>query len=101
MWKLNISDIWPFHFTKIGRFWDSKTEIDSVKKPLSISFPDVHSTSMIFQYLQEPDSFWTLTVSPKWKMVKSVSSFWMGRLTSKNMRQSKFPLDLSSGLLEK
>ena len=67
MWKLNISDIWPFHFTKIGRFWDSKTEIDSVKKSLSISFPDVHSTSMIFQYLQEPDSFWTLTIFPKWK----------------------------------
>ena len=28
MWELNAEDMWPFHFSKIGRFWDSKTEID-------------------------------------------------------------------------
>lgn len=28
MWKMNAEDKWPFHFTKIGRYWDSQTEID-------------------------------------------------------------------------
>ena len=30
MWELNAEDAWPFNFTKIGRFWDSKDEIDIV-----------------------------------------------------------------------
>ena len=28
MWELNADDAWPFHFTKLGRYWDAKTEID-------------------------------------------------------------------------
>ena len=28
MWKLNANDAWPFHFSKIGRWWDSRNEID-------------------------------------------------------------------------
>ena len=28
MWELNADDEWPFHFTKLGRYWDAKTEID-------------------------------------------------------------------------
>lgn len=28
MWELNARDIWPFHFTKVGGYWDSKNEID-------------------------------------------------------------------------
>ncbi len=28
MWELNADDVWPFHFTKLGRYWDSNTEID-------------------------------------------------------------------------
>ena len=28
MWELNADGVWPFHFSKIGRYWDSKTEID-------------------------------------------------------------------------
>ena len=28
MWELNVSGIWPFHFSKIGRWWDAKSEID-------------------------------------------------------------------------
>jgi hypothetical protein len=28
MWALNAENTWPFHFSKIGRYWDSKTEID-------------------------------------------------------------------------
>ena len=28
MWELNAEDAWPFHFSKLGRFWDSKDEID-------------------------------------------------------------------------
>lgn len=28
MWKLNAEESWPFHFSKLGRYWDSKLEID-------------------------------------------------------------------------
>lgn len=30
MWELNVSDTWDFHFDKVGRWWDSNTEIDIV-----------------------------------------------------------------------
>lgn len=28
MWDLNAEDCWPFHFSKIGRWWDAHDEID-------------------------------------------------------------------------
>ena len=28
MWDLNANEAWPFHFSRIGRYWDSDTEID-------------------------------------------------------------------------
>ena len=28
MWELNAEDRWPFNFTKLGRYWDARTEID-------------------------------------------------------------------------
>ena len=28
MWNLNANDAWPFHFSKLGRWWDSRKEID-------------------------------------------------------------------------
>ena len=28
MWDLNADGTWPFHFSKIGRYWDADTEID-------------------------------------------------------------------------
>lgn len=28
MWELNADGAWPFYFSKIGRYWDSQTEID-------------------------------------------------------------------------
>lgn len=28
MWDLNAEDCWPFHFSKIGRWWNGKNEID-------------------------------------------------------------------------
>lgn len=28
MWDLNADDTWPFHFSKLGRYWDNKTELD-------------------------------------------------------------------------
>lgn len=28
MWELSARDFWPFHFTKIGSWWDGKNEID-------------------------------------------------------------------------
>lgn len=30
MWELNACDAWSFNFTKLGRYWDAKTEIDIV-----------------------------------------------------------------------
>lgn len=30
MWDMNANNAWPFNFTKLGRYWDSKTEIDIV-----------------------------------------------------------------------
>ena len=30
MWELNANNTWPFNFTKLGRYWDIKTEIDIV-----------------------------------------------------------------------
>ena len=28
MWELNAEEVWLFHFSKLGRYWDSKDEID-------------------------------------------------------------------------
>ena len=28
MWDLNAEDVWPFHFSRIGRTWDGEMEID-------------------------------------------------------------------------
>lgn len=28
MWELNADGAWPFHFTRLGRYWDSKIETD-------------------------------------------------------------------------
>ncbi len=28
MWQLNAEEAWPFHFSKLGKYWDAKTEID-------------------------------------------------------------------------
>ena len=28
MWHLNAEGVWDFHFSKIGRYWDNKVEID-------------------------------------------------------------------------
>ena len=30
MWDLNSQGVWPFYFSKLGRYWDSKDEIDIV-----------------------------------------------------------------------
>lgn len=28
MWQLNAEEVWPFHFSKLGKYWDARTEID-------------------------------------------------------------------------
>ena len=28
MWKMNADEVWPFTFSKIGRYWDNNAEID-------------------------------------------------------------------------
>lgn len=30
MWELNAKDFWPFYFSKVGRYWNTTTEIDIV-----------------------------------------------------------------------
>lgn len=50
MWELNADDAWPFHFTKLGRYWDSKDEID-------IAALDPEGKNLILgecKYWQEP-----------------------------------------------
>ena len=50
MWELNAEDIWPFNFTKLGRYWDAKTEID-------IAALDPEGKNLILgecKYWQEP-----------------------------------------------
>ena len=50
MWELNGEGTWPFYFTKLGRYWDSKTEID-------IAALDPEGKNLILgecKYWQEP-----------------------------------------------
>lgn len=50
MWELNGEGTWPFYFTKLGRYWDSKAEID-------IAALDPEGKNLILgecKYWQEP-----------------------------------------------
>lgn len=50
MWELNANDCWPFYFSKVGRYWDSTTEID-------IAALDPEGKNIIFgecKYWKEP-----------------------------------------------
>lgn len=50
MWEFNMDGTWPFHFSKIGRYWDAKTEID-------IAAIDPEGKNLILgecKYWQEP-----------------------------------------------
>lgn len=50
MWEFNVSGYWPFHFSKIGRWWDGKSEID-------IAAIDPEGNNLILgecKYWQEP-----------------------------------------------
>lgn len=50
MWELNAEDAWPFNFSKLGRYWDSNTEID-------IAALDPEGNNLILgecKYWQEP-----------------------------------------------
>ena len=50
MWELNANDVWPFNFTKLGRYWDARTEID-------IAALDPEGKNLILgecKYWQEP-----------------------------------------------
>lgn len=57
MWELNAGGTWPFYFSKVGRYWDSRTEIDIVALA-----PD--GNSIIFgecKYWKEPIGINVLT----------------------------------------
>ena len=50
MWELNADNVWPFNFTKLGRYWDARTEID-------IAALDPEGKNLILgecKYWQEP-----------------------------------------------
>ena len=50
MWEMNTQSIWPFYFSKLGRYWDSKEEID-------IAAIDPEGKNLILgecKYWQEP-----------------------------------------------
>ena len=50
MWEINAEGVWPFYFSKLGRYWDSKEEID-------IAAVDPDGKNLILgecKYWQEP-----------------------------------------------
>lgn len=50
MWDLNAKGSWPFHFTRIGSYWDANTEID-----IAAIDPDGHNLILgECKYWQEP-----------------------------------------------
>ncbi len=50
MWDLNAEDCWPFHFSKIGRWWDAHEEID-----IAAVDPDGHNLILgECKFWQEP-----------------------------------------------
>ena len=59
MWEINAEGVWPFYFSKLGRYWDSKEEID-------IAAIDPDGKNLILgecKYWQEPVGprvFWDL-----------------------------------------
>ena len=59
MWDLNAANAWPFHFSKLGRYWDAKHEID-----LAALDPDGKNLILgACKYWQEPVGprvFWDL-----------------------------------------
>lgn len=85
MWDLNAANAWPFHFSKLGRYWDAKHEID-----LAALDPD--GKNLILgecKYWQEPVGprvFWDLVAKTDavpwerdhrtvWYVLFSVSGF--------------------------
>ena len=57
MWQLNAEGAWPFHFSKLGRYWDAQTEIDIVAL-------DPEGKNIVFgecKYWQEPVGIDVLT----------------------------------------
>lgn len=50
MWEMNAEGVWPFYFSKLGRYWDAKEEID-------IASIDPEGKNLILgecKYWQEP-----------------------------------------------
>ncbi len=68
MWELNTKGMWPFYFSKIGRYWNGKTEID-------IAAPDEDGSNLILgecKYWSEPVGINVLTSLEK----KSAEILW-------------------------
>ena len=56
MWEMNAEGVWPFYFSKLGRYWDAKEEID-------IAAIDPEGKNLILgecKYWQEPVGFGVL-----------------------------------------
>ena len=85
MWELNAEECWPFHFSKIGRWWDAHEEID-------IAAIDPEGSNLIlgeckfwqepvgtevFYWLQEKASLvtWKRNQRKIWYVLFSISGF--------------------------
>jgi len=87
MWELNVNDYWPFHFTKIGRWWDGKNEID-------IAAVDPDGNNMILgecKYWKEPVGITVFQELEK----KSLSVEWR-----KNQRQIRYVIFSAGGFTD-
>jgi len=88
MWELNVADHWPFHFTKIGRWWDGHNEID-------IAAIDPEGDNLILgecKYWQEPVGITVLESLEQ----KSLQVDW-----HKNHRRVWYVLFSASGFTDK
>jgi len=88
MWDLNAEGFWPFHFTKIGRWWDGKNEID-----IAAIDPEEHNLILgECKYWQEPVGITVLEELEK----KSANVEWQ-----RNKRQVWFVLFSAGGFTDK
>ena len=85
LWDLNGAGIWPFVFTKVGRFWNSKQEIDIVALDpagdnIILGECKYHKTPVgmdVFLSLKEkaPCVTWRNQTRKEWFVLFSISGF--------------------------
>ena len=87
MWEMNTQSIWPFYFSKLGRYWDSKEEID-------IAAIDPEGKNLILgecKYWQEPVGI---------SVLRDLASKAQNVAWEKNNRKTWYVLFSASGFTE-